>query len=103
MVAKSLSATAEDLADTSKAGLMTMGHDLRHAASAVENAAMQATARGSKALRRQAERMRGAAKDAGDQAASVARRHPYLSAATLLGSLVALAGIALLAKRSTSR
>lgn len=103
MVAKSLTRAAEDLADTGKDALMTLGHDLQHAATAVEDAATEATARGSKALRRQAKRVRGAAKDASDQAAGVVRHHPYLSAATLLGSLVALAGIALLATRSTSR
>ena len=103
MVAKTLTHAAEDLADRGKDALMTLGHDLQHAALAVEGAATEATVRGSKALRRQAKHMRGAAKAAGEQAAGAVRHHPYLSAATLLGSLLALAGIALLAMRPTSR
>lgn len=108
MIAKTLTHTAEDLAESGKDALMTVGHDLQHAASAVEDAATKATVWGSKALRRQAKRVRGAAmnarnENARNEMARTLRHHPYLSAATLLGSLTALAGITLLVRRSTSR
>ena len=107
MVGKSITHTAEDLAHSGRETLVSLGRNLERTASHAEGAVTQAAARGSKALRREGEWVRSAAKDAaGDTARLTARTlrdHPYLSVAAALGGVIALAGITLLAARATSR
>lgn len=107
MAGKSITHTAEDLAESGRDTLASLGRNLERTASHVEGAVTHAAARGSKALRREGERVRSAAKDAaGDTVRLTARTlrdHPYFSAAAVLGGVIALAGITLLAARATSR
>lgn len=107
MVGKSITHSAEDLADNGRDALVSLGRSLERTASHVEGAVTRAAARSSKALRREGERVRSAAKDAAGGTARLTARtlrdHPYLSAATVLGGVIALAGITLLAARATSR
>ena len=111
MVDKNIRSAAEGLASAISEGghdaLSTIGHDLQHTASHIEDATMDALSKGARAVRRESDRMVVAARDARADATRAAARtlrtHPYLSAAALVGALVALTGITLLATRSASR
>jgi hypothetical protein len=107
MVEKNILGTADELADKGRDALVTLGHDLTRTASHIEDATAQAAARGANAVRREGKRIGRAAKDVGEETARLTARtlrtHPYLSTAAILAGLVALAGITLLAARSTSR